>query len=101
MALSASSRIWNPPRRSFSKCRANGKNGAKGHDQEMLHLTLPDGKTDFDQCIERLHIIDESNDRHPITDHKWKAGEGASWMRWREYIVDRFAHGRDINDKNV
>lgn len=67
----------------------------------MLHLILPDGKTHFDQCIERLHITDESNDRHPITDQKWKAGEGAAWLRWREYILNRFAPGADLNDRKI
>ena len=67
----------------------------------MLHFRLPDGKTDFDQCIERLHITDENDSRHPIPNDKWKAGENAAWLRWRDYIIARFAHGADINTRAV
>ena len=67
----------------------------------MFHFTLPDGKTGFDQCIERLHITDERKLSHPITDGKWKVGEGEAWLRWREYVIERFAGGGDINIKKV
>ena len=57
--------------------------------------------TKFDQCIERLHITDENNLSHPITDGKW-SGDNETWLRWRRYIIDRFAlPNANVNVKKV